>query len=62
MSNKIVVLLSTIFPARPKQSNVTCRPAIIPTLGSQIGTVKQEREPGDYSHMFDECRRIFAGR
>lgn len=40
--NKIVVYLSTLFPARPKQANVTCRPAVIPTLGTQIGSTPTE--------------------
>lgn len=51
MSNKIVVLVSTILGARPKPA-VTCRPAKIPTLGTQITTKQPERAPDDYSHMF----------
>lgn len=49
MNSKIVVFLSTIFPA--KKPVLSVEPYIAPTLGSQI-TKQPERAPDDYSFMF----------
>jgi hypothetical protein len=49
MSNKIVVFLSTIFPA--KKPVLSVEHYIAPIMGSQISK-QPEREPDDYSFMF----------
>lgn len=50
--NKIVVYLSTLFPAKTVHPTITCRPAKIPTLGSSISATPTT-EP-DYRSCFKD--------